>query len=72
MTNLHLSSPQPIIAKVEYELATISKNYPFRHRLMLEYNKNKPYTGYEPITVPPIGIYDFFMLDYPRIKKILG
>lgn len=68
-----IASPQPIIAKTTFSLSHQSKNYPYHSRVTFEEDKmNRKDSGWVQIPVKPINLFDFFMLNESRIKKVFG
>lgn len=71
-TSFNIASPQPIVAKVGFDLAEQAKNYPYPYRMTLaedKTNKNPALVQYQ---AKPIDLFDFFLLNRVIIEKVFG
>lgn len=69
-TSFTIVSPQPIVAKIGFDLSEQGRNYPYPFRMSFtedKTNKNSIMTKYQ---IKSMDLFDFFMLDRFRIEKL--
>ncbi|MCJ7740967.1 hypothetical protein MUP32_06695 [Candidatus Microgenomates bacterium] len=68
-TSFTIASPQPIVAKVGFDLVEQGRNYPYPFRMTLHEDRTNMNPVMTPHAAKPIDLFEFFMLNGMLITK---